>query len=77
MNAVRSSSGPRLLPSMDPLAGVYGAVPRQVRDFCRLVPVNGVMSQNDQLCEGLVAKPIEYQRGALLQSTSTALSGYA
>ena len=77
MNAVRSSSGPRLLPSMDPLAGVYGAVPRQVRDFYRLVPVNGVMSQNDQLCEGLVAKSIEYQRGALLQSTSTALSGYA
>ena len=38
---------------MDPLAGVYGAVSRQVRDFYRLVPVNGVMSQNDQLCEGL------------------------
>ena len=38
---------------MDPLAGVYGVVPCQVRDFSRLVPVNGVMSQNDQLCEGL------------------------
>ena len=62
---------------MDPLAGVYGAVPRQARDFYRLVPVNGVMSQNDQLCEGLVAKSIEYQRRPLLQSTSTALSGYA
>ena len=76
MNAVRSSSGPRLL-----LSGVrqrsYGAVPRQVRDFFSLESVNGVMSQNDQLCEGLVAKSIEYQRGALLQSTSTALSGYA
>ena len=62
---------------MDPLAGVYGAVPRQVQDFYRLVPVNGVMSQNDQLCEGLVAKSIENQHRALLQSTSAAVGGYA